>query len=578
MSDSDILTATGGPAGEPSACARSGTFCVRPWQHMRLDAGGEARVCCAYTDGPVEQDGIPVSTDRQSLMQIWNADTMRNLRRDMVDGRHVPGCRPCYEEEARGGVSTRIRDNAAWQQGWLNEQRATIDEMMRLAVDHDFRLPKLPAMIEVEVGNLCNLRCRTCNSFSSSRIANDPVQRKWDGIQYSPHAVPRVEIDPGKLRRADPIETLVDELATDTGSEVNRLYFVGGEPFLVREIPRLLERLVAVGRAHQISLLFVSNGSIVPEWLSLAAEFRRVDLAVSVDGYANDFDYIRFPGRWSKIAHNLQLFKKIPNVGLQVTTTVQVNNALGLTRLFRYLDSVEIGFTGYLLRWPPFLAVSALPASIRRLAAGRLTDYAESDCRPEHRALIGSFASQFDTGDESVDVDVLRDLMLFTNDLDRSRGQSIRRTDPELVALLEQAGFPWQDDTLHASADRAIPGTTRPNLAPADVHSTNLQLQRDLAATARLLREELVRARDRLAMADTQADLHEERAGQLAAELTRVRLELDLAEPQLARARLELARVCASRSWWVTGPLRSAERMLGRWLPGKGSPGNPDAG
>jgi hypothetical protein len=36
----------------------------------------------------------------------------------------------------------------------------------------------------------------------------------------------------------------------------------------------------------------------------------------------------------------------------------------------------------------------------------------------------------------------LRDFMLYTNDLDASRGQSIHRTDPELVELLEQAGFP----------------------------------------------------------------------------------------------------------------------------------------
>ena len=65
------------------------------------------RGCAAPTRmAPIEQDGIPVSTIAESLMRIWNADTMRKLRRDMVAGRSIPGCRPCYEEEARGGVST----------------------------------------------------------------------------------------------------------------------------------------------------------------------------------------------------------------------------------------------------------------------------------------------------------------------------------------------------------------------------------------------------------------------------------------------------------------------------------------
>jgi Iron-sulfur cluster-binding domain len=185
MSDSDTAAVVGNTEGEPSARAKAGTFCVRLWQHMRLIAGGEARVCCAYQGKSVAQDGVPVSTDRQSLMEIWNADTMRDLRRDMVAGLRVAGCVECYTVEDRGGISVRLKDNMSWEQGALSEPRATFDEMMTLAVENDFHLPKLPAMIEVETGNLCNLKCRTCNSFSSSRIAKDPVQRKWDGFQLA---------------------------------------------------------------------------------------------------------------------------------------------------------------------------------------------------------------------------------------------------------------------------------------------------------------------------------------------------------------------------------------------------------
>jgi len=343
MTDLSLPTVTEHPPPTPPACGKSDTFCIRLWQHMRLDSSGEARVCCAYQAPTIAQNGVPMNTDRHSLMEIWNSDEMRGLRRDMVEGRRVPACASCYTEEARGAVSLRMRDNIAWEQGWLNEEKATIEEMVALAVDNDFHLPKLPAMIEVETGNLCNLKCRMCHSVNSSLIAKDPVQRSWEANPNAGNINPSFQRSGRTFRRVGPIESLVDELAKETASRVRRLYFLGGEPFLVRELPILIERLVAAGRARQISLLFVSNGSVVPEWLALTEQFRRVDLTISVDGHGENYEYIRYPGRWADLAHNLEQFKQLTNIYMQVTTTIQANNVLHLTDLFRYLDSIGIG-------------------------------------------------------------------------------------------------------------------------------------------------------------------------------------------------------------------------------------------
>jgi hypothetical protein len=130
-----------------------------------------------------------------------------------------------------------------------------------------------------------------------------------------------------------------------------------------------------------------------------------------------------------------------------------MNNALNITQLFRYLDAQDIGFAAYFLHWPHYLAAGYLPPMLRRLAAERLRDYATSDCRPHHQALVQSLASQFEAGSDEVDTKLLRDFMLFSNDLDATREQSIHTADPELVALLAEAGFPWIDERLHAVAD-----------------------------------------------------------------------------------------------------------------------------
>jgi hypothetical protein len=138
----------------------------------------------------------------------------------------------------------------------------------------------------------------------------------------------------------------------------------------------------------------------------------------------------------------------------------------------------------------------ALPPSICRLATSRLLDYAEDDCRPQHRALVRPLAAEFETGTASAIPRLIRDFMLFTNDMDTSHGQSIHQCDPELVALLEQAGFPWIDDTLHAPIDRAAQGTPRPRYPSMQVQNEALKLHRDLSVTIRSLRDALMQRGD----------------------------------------------------------------------------------
>ena len=430
------------------------SFCMHVWNHLRIEANGEGRVCSAWELGNISNDGTPMSVDQHSLSEIWNADTMRAIRRDMVAGRRVAGCRQCQMDEARGGLSKRLIDNAKWEDGWLNEDAATIDDMMGLAVNNDFRLPILPAMIEIEIGNLCNFKCRSCNGNLSSLIGRDPVHQAWAANQFDvPPATPDARQGTSGFRRLTSLEKIASELAKDSEGQIRRLYFLGGEPLLVRAIGTLLEELVAAGRAQQIQLLFVSNGSVVPAWLSLAQQFNRVDITVSMDGYGEVHDYMRYPGRWPDLVANLQLLRELPNVHVVATATISVLNALSITRLLRYLDSIGMDFAAYLLHWPRYLSVATLPASVRSLAACRLREYADDGCRQERRALVLSLAAQFEGDRDPVEPSLLRDFMLFTNDLDVSRNQSIRRTEPELVALLAQAGFPWLDATLLASVE-----------------------------------------------------------------------------------------------------------------------------
>lgn len=437
----------------PAAVAGRESFCIRPWTNFRMEANGAGRICCLFEGDTVAEGGTLMSSAKHSLMAMWNSESMRQVRRDMVEGRRIAGCRQCYAVEERGGLSTRVQDNQRWEAGWLNPAGATIGEVAAQAVGADFRLPMPPVQLEIEIGNLCNFKCRMCHGTASSRIGKDAVQQSWarDGFS-SVHHDPRAQPVPYRFHRASFVEKLAAEVAADSEGRIQRLYFTGGEPLLVREVDRALEALVAAGRAADLDLAFVSNGSVLPRWAALARHFRRVDLTISVDGFGAHYEYIRYPGRWTVLTEHLKALRHYPDIELSVSTTVQVNNALHLTRLFRHLDSLSIPYSAYLLHWPKYLSIEALPRQIRCVAAQRLREYAAGDCPVWRRELVASLAAELAGDDSAADPVLLRDFMLFTNDLDASRGQDIRRADPELVELLAQAGFPWIDDRLHAAA------------------------------------------------------------------------------------------------------------------------------
>ena len=424
------------------------TFCIHPWTRLRVEPRA-AGVCCAFRGGVISRNGSPLLPDQHPLEEIWNSDQMRAIRQDMVEGRKIAGCEECYQNEALGGTSMRIRDNQSWQAGWLNEEFTEIAALKSAAVSSDFRVAP-PISIEVDTGSLCNLKCRMCHGGVSSRIASDPVHGTWSRDSFSGGPYHDERLTP---RLPDVIRFSKRSFINDVPSyvdHVKRIYFIGGEPTLVEEIGDVLQQLIDSGKSKQIELALVSNGSETGSWLSLTKHFKKLDLSISMDGFGEVYDYIRYPSLWNNLVKNISVFQSMPHANVGASVTLQANNMLSVTDLFRYLDGIKVGFYCYPIYMPRHLTVWAMPKLVRQIAASRLREYADTDCLPQHRDTIEGLAKQVEPGEDAYDAELLRQFMVFTNDLDVSRGQSVSDADPELVGLLADEGFPWVEDTLHA--------------------------------------------------------------------------------------------------------------------------------
>jgi len=156
-----------------------GTFCILPFVEFTLNVNGAVKPCCAF-DRFVEKDGRPMSVYEHRPEEIWNSDDLRETRRKMLLGEEVPACVHCTSIEAKGLRSIRSDMNDMWSQGspLFAEPDETIDTLAARMTTSEYWAPAAKS-VNLDVGNLCNLKCRMCNAHASSMIASDPVHSRW---------------------------------------------------------------------------------------------------------------------------------------------------------------------------------------------------------------------------------------------------------------------------------------------------------------------------------------------------------------------------------------------------------------
>jgi sulfatase maturation enzyme AslB (radical SAM superfamily) len=418
----------------------SDTFCIMPFKKLCVSPHGGVRPCSAFNGDLKDKAGIPLSVYTHSLEEIFNSEDMQSIRRDMVDGKKIPRCWQCYEREEAGYLSTHSFANGEWAKGWLNEEGLTFADLKARAVARDFR-EVAPSYFLLVLATLCNLKCRMCPAENSSSINRDPIHSRWAGGPYE-------EMPAGQHWRE--LEDVVGELFSRP-QHLRALRIYGGEPLIIKEVGKILQFLVDAGVSHQVEVEFSTNATATrPPWLKLFGSFKKVSLTASIDGFEGVYEYIRFPAKWETVKANLEFFRNLPNTTVVGGVAVQAYNALNLVELFRYFDEIDMPFSGITVISPSYLRTEVLPPRARQLAIKRLRTYVENDCKPQQQEFVHALIAGIESYGDDWNHEMVREFMLFTNDLDTARGQSIRQACPEVYLSIVQAGHPWNRDTVYA--------------------------------------------------------------------------------------------------------------------------------
>ena len=267
-------------------------FCVLPWVSLETSPIGTVRPCCLAEEEITDNAGDKFNLATAQFSTIQNSQYMRNLRQEFIDAKQPATCRKCWREERAGRTSKRMH---------------TLDRLKHMIPDQDWTIDAKPLMfLDLKLGNICNLKCRICGSWSSSQFATEELQ--WLGPdENKKSSFHYTMLKQGAWPRENPvfwseIEGVVDQLTY--------IEFTGGEPFMIQEHFDLLQRLVDRGIAGNIEIHYNTNGTHYPEQgKDIWKHFKTVEIAFSIDDVGARFEYQRTNAVWSEVETNISQFR-----------------------------------------------------------------------------------------------------------------------------------------------------------------------------------------------------------------------------------------------------------------------------
>ena len=396
-------------------------FCVLPWVSLETSPIGTVRPCCLAEDELTDDAGEKFNLATAQFTAIQDSNSMQTLRKQFIAGEQPQTCRKCWREERSGRTSKRMH---------------TLDRLKHMLNDTEWTTDAKPLMfLDLKLGNICNLKCRICGSWSSStfaieELANlEPDQDKKSNFHYQ-------MLRNGAWPREN--ETFWSEI-DQVVDQIRYIEFTGGEPFMIQEHFDMLQGLIDKGIAQNIEIHYNTNGT---QWPEEAEEiwryFKTVEVAFSIDDVGSRFEYQRSNAVWAEVQANIERFKEMrsrtSNIQLQVCTTVNVFNVYYLEDVADWIANQGFDFVYWnMMHEAYYFSISTLPDSAKQAVADRLMNAMVDDAtRKEFDKII-----DFMNGGASLDgFNMRREIA----NLDRRRSQNLCAVEPEFANIIEYYG------------------------------------------------------------------------------------------------------------------------------------------
>ena len=338
------------------------SWCVNAFHGMSANNEGSTKMCCMISDSYNNLgEGIePIYILGESkIAQNFNNPIAQKIRKNLQNGIRDNACTLCWQEEDGGRRSKRQRDN----ERYLHELEYGTQEPYNGL-----------AKFELNLGNTCNISCRTCHpNISSGWMKEDYDLNHANVMSYKEYAN-----NMRKYHKTYDYDSpfwldLIDNL-----ENIKQFDFYGGEPFLSKKMWEVLQIWIDKGFAENIELHYNTNGTTWPDEISLWKHFKQINLSFSIDGIGESFEYMRYPAKWELVKQNMENARRfrVQNGNMSISWCVTLS-PINIYSLPDIIDEYENSFSDFgiylnLVHTPSHFNISILPKELKDIITQHL--------------------------------------------------------------------------------------------------------------------------------------------------------------------------------------------------------------
>ena len=319
------------------------TFCPAKWDELVINTSYNYVYGCCKAKPEKFVDNYNEIVDRQK----------QNLLNNVQD----PSCSYCWNSEKINGTSIRTQ----------------LLKKFDISTFDEYKNNKSPTLIEINIGNACNMQCMYCNPKFSSQWENDVRNQKYQ--IFTDRHVYGIDNKNKQLEVAN--LKLLDSLQFET------LRIIGGEPLINKNFFNILDKVNHTGNLDITSNL-MADQTLLDKLLSNSHKFKQIFINVILDASKEISEFVRYGIDYNLFLKNLDYLLenakeniKINILSLMTNLTLcdigDFSSNVILPRLEKYKDNLT-WYPSY-CQYPRIQSIEATPDVIKKQAETILSTF-----------------------------------------------------------------------------------------------------------------------------------------------------------------------------------------------------------
>lgn len=399
------------------------TLCTIPWMHLAFEPSGKVVPCCLTS----HHDVFAGDLNKQSIEEIWNSDTMKELRLQFLAGEEPKICSTCFDREKVTGESGRYYHNKEFKDiipiiPEITEPDGTVVDMKLKYWDFRF-------------SNLCNYKCRSCGPRYSSAWVPDYKKLGW--------------AEQDKVWNIESVnDTPNFDFLKDQVKHVQKVYFAGGEPLLMPEHWQILDLLVE-NKRFDVKISYNTNASTWTYGKKNALDYWKkwdnwkIEVWPSLDEIGERAELIRAGTVWPKVEENLKELVKLDNVTVRPGMTIGAWNVRRLPIMINHLIDLGVvsakhdykNFFINILENPTHYHVHILPDDYRAETIAELKAFVQEHNKKYNTTIDHVFTHIIHELEKPFDLQAAKKFLWNTEKVDGIRDEDLFKVIPEMLAV-----------------------------------------------------------------------------------------------------------------------------------------------